>query len=502
MVTSVTVTQEFPGSRTEDWIRTRRLCSFPVLLACVLMLSTYLVFPKTIADPDLGWHLRNAEYMLNQHQVVRRDMFSSTTFGKPWIDHEWMSEIPFYLGWKLAGMQGVFLVTIGLIETVFLGIFGLAYEHSKSAKSAFIVSFLAIVPASVSFGPRTLLFGWICLLAELTILLCFRNGRDITWLLPPLFLVWVNLHGSWMIGLVLLGIFLGSGLAEGEWGLIYAVRWSRNERRRLAGMSLLSVLALFVNPYGWRLTAYPFDMAFRQKLNIEHVEEWRTVDFHSPRGKIILVMMVGTILLQLVRRRKWRLDEICFALVGMYAGLTYSRFLFLSAILICPLISTDLCGWMPQRAKRDRPWLNAGLMACCLTAIILRLPTEQQLAKAGCAQYPCEALQYLRNFHPDGKVFNDFRWGGYLIWNTPQVPVFIDSRVDIFEHHGVLADYLHVVQLGDSLQILNHNNIRYVLFEKNTPLSYFLMHVPGWKIDYRDSKTVLFERTRDSRQEN
>lgn len=466
----------------------------------MLLLSVYLVFPKTIADPDLGWHLRNAEYMVHQHKFLRQDLFSSTTFGDPWMDHEWLSELPFYLGWKLSGMRGVFLATIVLIETVLLGIFRLAYEHSGCAKSAFIVSVLAIVLASVSFGPRTLLFGWICLIAELMILLRFRNGRDLTWLLPPLFMVWVNLHGSWMIGLVLLGLFVVCGLVGGEWGLVHARCWSRRERQQLSRIIFLSVLALFINPYGWRLVFYPIDMAFRQKLNIGHIEEWRTLDFHSPRGKIVLGIIAAAILLQLVRRRKWRLDEICFVLVGIYAGLTYSRFLFLSAILFCPLLSSDLSGWMPYRAERDRPWLNAGLMACCFVAIVLQFPTEKQLQKVGCGQYPCEALNYLRNFHPEGKVFNDFRWGGYLIWNTPQIPVFIDSRVDVFEHHGVFADYIHAVQLKDSLQILDQYKVRYVLFERNTPLTYFLAHVPGWKIDYQDSNTVLFERALHSSQ--
>lgn len=494
MVTSVTVPDRSATAPTQQWITIRKLCGFPVFLACMLAWIVYLVFPKTVADPDLGWHLRNAQYIVHQHKVLRQDLFSSTTFGQPWMDHEWLAELPFYLGWKLFGMQGVFLVTIVLIETVLLGIFRLAYEHSRSAMAAFIASSLAIVPASVSFGPRTLLFGWICLIAELALLLSFRNRRDRTWLLPPLFMIWVNLHGSWMIGIVLLSIFVVCGLVEGSWGLVYARRWSRKELIRLARMSLLSVLALFINPYGWRLVLFPFDMAFRQKLNIGTIEEWKTVDFHSPRGKIVLGMMLATVMLQLVRRRKWRLDEICFVLVGIYAGVTYSRFLFLSAILICPVLSSEFSSWMPYRPESDRPWLNAGVMACCFLAIVLRFPTEQQLQKDGCGQYPCEAVEKLRNFHPQGKVFNDYRWGGFLIWNTPQIPVFIDSRVDVFEHHGVFADYLHAVQLKNTLQILDNYEIRYVLFEKNAPLSYFLAHVSGWKIDYEDNNTVLFER--------
>ena len=116
---------------------------------------------------------------------------------------------------------------------------------------------------------------------------------------------------------------------------------------------------------------YPFDMAFHQKLNIANVEEWRSLDFHSPRGKIVLAIMAAAILLQLVRRRRWQLHEVLFLLIGTYAALTYSRFLFLAAILIVPLLAKDLAPAMPYHADRDKPWLNAAIMLGVVVAVVL-----------------------------------------------------------------------------------------------------------------------------------
>jgi hypothetical protein len=117
--------------------------------------------------------------------------------------------------------------------------------------------------------------------------------------------------------------------------------------------------------------------------------------------------------------------------------------------------------------------------------------------------YPREAARiYLQNFHPHGNVFNDYLWGGYLEWNVRQIPVVIDSRVDVFERNGVLADYLHAIRIEDSLQILDKYSIQYVLFENHRPLSYLLRHTPGWKVDYEDKTTVLFERIRPLAQAN
>lgn len=403
--------------------------SFPALLAALLAFVVFLVLHKRTADPDITWHLRNAQILFKSHAFLRQDVYSFTTRGRPWVDPEWLSEIPFYLGWRWFGAQGIFLVTLVAIEAILLGIFALAYLQSKSPKAAFAVSFAAIFLADVSFGPRTLLFGWLMLVIELGILYRFRAdiepaadgrnpSRDFLWTLPPLFLLWINLHGSWMIGLVLLGLFILSGAVEGNWGRIQARRWSPRQARKLAWTFALSVLALFLNPYGWRLVVYPFDMAFRQQLNIANVLEWRSVDFHDPRGKIVLAIMAGAILLQLIRRRNWMLHEVLFLLLGLYSALTYSRFLFLGAILILPLLATDLAESMPYDPGRDKPGWNAAIMLGLLAAVVSHYPANRQLDRHQSREYPTQALPYLSHFHPDGNVFTDYAWGGFLIWNV------------------------------------------------------------------------------------
>ncbi len=499
MVTSVLVEKKQTLKRVSVWqigTRLKFLCGFPMLLTVLLAGAVFLALPKTNGDPDLGWHLRNAQYQLQHDSFLRQEFYSFTTQRKPWMDHEWLAEIPFYLAWKWFGERGIFATTFAAITAILLGIFGLAKMQSQNVKAAFFVSVLAIVLASVSFGPRTLLFGWLYLIVELGILYSFRNARDFLWMLPPLFLLWVNTHGSWLIGLVLLVLFALSGCLDGRWGLVEAKRWSLQQGLRMGATTVLSVLAVFVNPYGWRLVVYPFNLAFHQKLNIANVIEWRSLDFHSPRGKIVLATLLFAIVLQLVRRRRWMVHEILFLVVAIYSGFTYSRFLFLTAILVLPFFARDIRDWIPPYyVERDKPWLNLSIMLACVIAICVKFPTNRQLIRAESRQFPDRAQIYLKHFHPDGNVLNDYLWGGYLIWNLRQIPVFIDSRVDVFEYNGILKDYLDITQLRGSLGVLDKYAIRYVLFEKNTPFSYLLEHTPGWKIDYQDETTMLFERT-------
>ncbi|MES2220530.1 MAG: hypothetical protein V4587_06135 [Acidobacteriota bacterium] len=473
-----------------------KLFGFPVFLTVLFALAVFLAVPKKVADPDIGWHLRNAQIQLQTHTFLHQDLYSFTTSGKPWMDHEWLAEIPFYLAWRGFGPGGLFLVTLVAIEAIMIGILGLAYLESGSIKAAFVVGFAALFLASVSFGPRTLLFGWMFLVLELGLLAEFRRGRDFLWVLPVVFLVWINTHGSWIIGLVLLAVVALSGCVDGTWGSIEATGWTRPQARKLAWVSLLSTLALFVNPYGWRLVLYPFDLAFHQKLNIASVDEWRSLDFHTPLGKIFLAILAAAVLLQLLRPRRWKLHEILFLLIGTYAALTYSRFLFLAAILIVPLLARNLASWMPYHADRDKPWLNAPVMLGVVIAVVLLFPSNQELNARNSTVYPDAAAQrYLQSFHPRGHVFNDYLWGGYLEWNVRQIPVFIDSRVDVFERNGQFGDYLHAIRIEDTLRILYKYSIQYVLFENHRPLPYLLQQTPGWKVDYQDKTTILLERT-------
>jgi hypothetical protein len=479
------------GARVSFWTK---VFSFPVLLAVVLGGSIFVFDSGSIADPDIWWHLRNAEVFVQSHSVVHHDFYSFTAAGSRWINEAWLGELPYYFGWRWFGIRGIYLVMLVEVELILFSVFGLACLSCKNVKAAFLASWLAVWLATVSFGPRTLLVGWICLVAELFLLTLFKQGKDWMWLLPPLFVLWANLHGSWLIGMVLFLVFFAAGLIEGKWGRMEATRWSPFQRAKLAIVGGLSMAGLFLNPYTYHLVFYPFNFAFRQRLNVNHVDEWMSLDFHGVRGKILFGMLAATILLALARRRRWSLDQVLFLIIGYYAALTYSRFLFLAAILLTPILATELDFFPEYRREIDKPWLNGILMVAILAGCVWRFPSDEFLLRDTVRNYPVKALSYLQQFKPEGRVFNDCLWGGYLVWNVRQLPVFIDSRIDIYEYNGVFADYLDAMGIKNTLEILDKYRIRYVLYPQESPVAYLLMHNRGWKTNYQDGTTVLLER--------
>jgi hypothetical protein len=482
-------------------LQLRRAFSFLTMLTFLLVTLEFIMCRAAVVDPDIWWHLRNAEYLFQHHQLPRADMYSFTVAGHPWINHEWLAEIPYYLAWRTGGLSGLNAVMFATICLIFLGLLYLSYMETRHFKAAILACSFVTFLASVSFGPRTILFGYLYLVVLLIILQRFRQkGSAPLWLIPLLFCLWANTHGSWSLGLIVFSIIVAAGFVQGGFGRVYAERWTPSQMGKLVVTGLASVAALFINPFGSRLVFYPFDMAFRQKLNISHVEEWISVDFHDLRGKFVLALLLTLLLTSLLRRTRWRLSELLVVLFGLYSGLTYIRFLFLLSVVIAPVL-TRILDFVPQyRPKADTPIINAAVICVMVGSVIHYWPSASEMQKTLSEKYPTEAISYLKAHPPDGRVLNFYLWGGYLGWNDKDLKTFIDSRVDIFEYAGVFKDYLDMLGLEQSKRIFDKYQIRYVLFPhpggySESALTYVLEHDPEWKIIYSDHLSVLLERS-------
>ncbi|GAC1655196.1 MAG: hypothetical protein NVS9B15_15990 [Acidobacteriaceae bacterium] len=467
---------------------------FHLMLAALIGAMVFFFVGGSIADPDIWWHLKNAQILVEQHHWVRFDTYSFTVTGTPWVNSEWLSEVIYFLAWKFAGLRGIFGLYAAMAELIMFGVLWLSYQASGSIKSAFLATAVAVTLAVVNFGPRTILFGWACLLVLLIILWqLLREGSAPLWVIPLIFAFWVNLHGSWLIGLVVYAIVFACGFIDGTFGQVVATRWTSRQARALllTGVSILP--ALLLNPYGYKTVFYPFDMAYRQKLNIANVEEWASIDFHQPRGKLVLLLLFSVLALALTRKKTWKLPEIAMTVFALYASLSYVRFLFMAGILIAPILARHLDFVAPYKKDVDRSWLNAVIVAALCAFMFHRLPSSSTLADDLSKKFPSRAVQFLQA-HPGERTVNHYTYGGYLIWSSPAVATFIDSRTDIFEYRGVLKDYLDLIQLKQSVEVLDKYKAHFVLFPKADPLSYLLRHDSSWKVAYEDERDEVFER--------
>ncbi len=492
---SIACSEEAPPRRKS--IGAAKLFSFPVM--CMVLLAAAIVAntPRGIGivEPDIWWHLLNAQNLLQHHSLSRVDTYTFTVAGSPWISFEWLSEIPFFLAFRAAGLQGIVVLYSFIMVLIFVGVYYRSCRAGADCKDAAVATMGGICLASAMLAPRTLLFGWLCLTGVLLVLDHFRRTGNGLWLLPPLFALWINLHGSWVYGIIVIVLTIASGLLEGEWGLVGANRWRPAELKKLLLALAASLAALFANPFGYKLVLYPLDFVVRLRTALQVATYWLPVDFSTQIGKFALGLIFVVLAVVLFSRRRWRLDEVLLTAFALWSGLMHEKLLDFTAIIVVPILAPHLKLFPPYQQKLDKPWLNAAIIAAVVASVILLFPSGVSLQRQIDREYPRAALDFMRRDHLNGQIFNQTEWGGYMEWTTPEFKPFIDGRTDIFVYKGVFDDYLNALWIRQPANVFDKYRIDYVLLQPEQPLVHLLERSPGWRLIYSDQVAVLFERT-------
>ena len=471
-----------------------RVFSFPAMCMFLIALVIFCYAPRGIAESDIWWHMRNARQLLQEHSFPHVDAYSFSAAGSPWMNFEWLSEVPYFLAFMAFGLRGVLLVYTAVLVLIYAGVYYRCCRAGADCKDAAVVTMGAVCLGGVSMAPRTLLFGWLCMMGLLLALDRFKRTGKGLWVLPPIFALWINLHGSWVFGIVLLAITIAAGLIEGEWGSVVAHRWSTSQVKNLALTFVASLAALFVNPFGYKLVWYPFDLLFRHTEVIQSLEEWQPVDFGSAHGKFSMALIFAVAAAALLSRRRWKLDEVALTAFALFEGLLHARFLFFVGLIVAPILAPLLHLFPPYEPERDKPWLNAAIMAGVVAAMVLLFPTAKQLQGQVDEVYPTAALKFMRNAQVEGRIFNQYGWGGYMEWHDPKLKPFIDGRADLFVYNGVFADYLQATGVKKPFEVLDKYKIDYVFIQPTHPLAYVVEHSPEWHPIYADKIAVLLQR--------
>ena len=295
------------------------------------------------------------------------------------------------------------------------------------------------------------------------------------------------------MGMVVFGIFIASGVVEGCWGHAYATRWSGPQLRKLLITAGASALALFINPLGYRLVLYPFEAMFGAQASVNNIQEFASVDFHTPWGKVAMALILGTLLISIFSRERWRLDELGFMLLALYFSLTNIRFMFLAAILAPPIFARRLKLMTPYDRNSDRRFYNVVALAILLCLFIVSAPRQWRFQSP--VNYPERAVAYMKTNGIQGRVFHDYVWGGYLIWHAPELKVFIDGRWDPYAPTGVFKDYWSAVSSENPQAVLDKYQVEYVLMPADSLLARFLKNSPAWNLLYVDESSALYRRS-------
>jgi hypothetical protein len=474
-----------------------RLFSFPVAMAGLLVVLCVLACKARLDDLDMWWHLRMGQVVWTTHTVPITDIFSFTTNHHAWTPHEWLSQVTIYLFYRAAGLSGLMLWLCFFASAVLIAGYILCSLYSGNPKVGFAGALVFFLYATIGFSVRPQLIGYLLLLIELILIHLGRTrSPKWFWCFPPLFAIWINCHGSFFLGLLVIGAFIVSGFFDFRFGSIEAQHWDRRFRTTLILAFLLSLPALLLNPDGIQPIIYPLDTFLHQHIGLSTVDEWMPLQMTGQRGIFLLLTLAIIFLLVAGRKAQVYLHELILLAAGTWLAISHTRMVFVFGILAAPIFARMLAdSWEDYKPTEDRAWPNAVLMALALLVAWWAFPNTQDLQRQVEETSPFKAVEYIRSHHLTGPMLNDYGFGGYLIWALPEEPVFVDGRGDVFEWSGVLEEFGNWAMLqSDPNTLLDKYHVHFCILGPHSPMSRILPTMPGWKTVYSDANAIIFER--------
>lgn len=492
--TAPPVSVEPPASRRIA----RAVGSFPVVLGVLLAVLVLLTVRGRFSDPDMWWHLKTGEVIWKTHHIPVTDGFSFTASRHAYVPHEWLAQLSIYAAFHLGGYSGLMLWLWVIASLLVLGAYALCALYSGNIKIAFLGGLIAWLFATAAMAIRPQLLGYLLLVCLLiTIHLGRTRHRNWFFTLPGLFALWVNIHGSFFLGLGVMGAALVCSCLDFRWGVLESSRWSRPERSAFALAASLSLAALFLNPAGIRQLTYPIEMMTRLRLNTSQIAEWRPAGASDPRGVALFLIAGLILLLPLVRRSRLRAVELVCLALGFSLAVEHMRMLIVFGIIAGPVLCRLLANcWSRYDPDRDQPAAAAVVIGAAVVAAVVGFPNRAQLLREVEQSNPVKAVEYIARSGLSGNMLNDYTWGGYLIWAAPRHKVFIDGRGDLFEWTGVLEEYLKWIALEtDPSTLLDKYRIQFCLLPTDAPINQLLAQMPVWTKAYSDEAAVIWVRS-------
>jgi hypothetical protein len=350
----------------------------------------------TMLDPDFGWHLAAGDY-IRHHWVPAHDIYTYTARQFAWINHEWGSDVLVAIMYKIGGFW--------LLTTAFAGLWtaGLCLFRVKLRLSLLILALFAVLPYA---GIRPAVWTFL----GVTILLQLLSAKPKWFLLyiPLLFLAWANLHGGFIIGLAILGY--------------YFVKYQKSV---FLYAGALAFLATFINPYGPRLYIEIVRTLFDPGLH-HQIAEWRSLYIPGTALVFVVIWGIGFWLYDKKPLTNWLgLTPLLLA-----ASLSASR----NVPLFVASSSRDLDRYAPQLKKpKHLDWLSKLMVASSLillgTVFVYSVLVAYWPLHSREYNYPAQAVAYLRTHPCKGHLFNEYNYGGYIIWKLPGQPIYMDGRM-------------------------------------------------------------------------
>ena len=465
----------------------------------IVHLLLFAMASRVAIDSDMWWHLRLGQQIVETGNIVYADNFSHTQIGRLHRNQSGLAQLLMLASWRAGGHLGMMLFTSAL------AVGGMHFVYRAGRGSIYMQGYVLVLGAACAaafWSPRPQMFTFLGAAILLFALRRLQQRGDVSlWPLPILMWVWSNLHGGFIIGYLFI-----AGFALGEWMKNYVglEGLTAPVLRRLCGFTLLSLPLLMINPLGLSVYSAPFDTLTIPGLQ-SLIQEWKPPDFTQPITWSCIGLLALLLISVLASRRRVDLTAAILASGTLIMALHSARHLSLFAITAVPLITIHLDaflarhGWtLPRRSKETpaRVAVNLALIALVALGTLAQLryvTSANTVERALTLNYPLGALEFLKTESTEGRLFNSYNWGGYLMFHAPEFPVFIDGRTDLYR--DFLAEYTSAAFGGPGWRsVLARHDIGIALIESDSPLAVRLAAAEDWNLAYQDVVASVYLR--------
>ncbi len=452
---------------------------------------------RGIFDPDYFWHLATGRLIVQNGRIPSADPFTFTWHGQPWIPDQWLSDVAIY---ALVGSIGATasLLLFGLTVATAPIIIGWGLARVGVGFRAIVVSGLlisAVVVPQVTMRPQVLSLPLLAAVIALLLTATPDHRRGLL-ILPPLFLLWANLHGFYVVGLGVGFAYLVATVA-GRTPMRSGLGW-------VAGAGVASLVASLVTPSGPGGIVYSLSFMNPGDWGARNIAEWQSPDFHDPQFLPFLLLVI--VLVAVAHRGLGWLRFVGY--VGLAMGLLALRSIPVGALMAMPALAFGLDGRLASMARvvertdraRARRLLEIG--AAALVGIVVLVEALAGAAARGDPidhHFPVAGTAYLVRHHPRARVLTAYGWGGYVL--NELYPrgglVFADGRMHKYGG-AVLDDFSAIVSADPGWEgRADRYGVDALLLQVVTPLIRGPAQQAGWCEVYRDALQVLLLRTCD-----
>jgi hypothetical protein len=476
-----------------------------VWVAAALILLALRPLLTPIPPHDFWWHMATGRAIVEQGAIPATDSFSFTRAGEPFFNQSWLAQLLMYALYSAGGIALVLLVQSLVITLAYGLLLRLCALWSGRLRLSVALLLLTTMPLSFdNWTVRPQTYAFPLFVAVLTILTEYRLGRSRRlWSLPLLMALWVNIHGSFVLGLALIGITL-----VGEWlQQLRAPAASRSPvlSRTYLGWGVATALATLLNPQGIGVIAYVRNLLGSNQVT-SLVTEWAPPSIRDIGGMIFFLFVIVTMLALIYGRRRPGLTDMLLLLAFLWLALGAVRNIVWFGFVATPLLVVQAGSLLPDargRSSAGSPVLNAILVGVLLLLLGIGLPWVKPVVlppSVGALlaeDTPVAAVRFIEQ-QPDRpqRLFHAMGYGSYLIWAAPEQKVFIDPRIELYPFDQ-WRDYINLGQANNVAELLDKYRIDSLLLSRaeQEALIDAVRQEPGWQQRYADDRSVYFQRS-------